>query len=67
MLCLVACQNDLDKVAAIELELSAPDRITTTAEYLYSDSGRVSNRLRAGRIAEWSSGEGKRTEMNDGV
>lgn len=67
MLCLVACQNDLDKVAAIELELSAPDRITTTAEYLYSDSGRVSNRLRAGRIAEWSSGEGKRTEMSDGV
>lgn len=64
---LCSCQNDLDKVAAIEVELNAPDRITSTAEYLYSDSGRVTNRLRAGRIAEWSTGERKRTEMSDGV
>lgn len=64
---LCGCQNDLDKVAAIEVELNAPDRITSTAEYLYSDSGRVTNRLRAGRIAEWSTGERKRTEMSDGV
>lgn len=63
----VACENDLDKVAAVEVEQSAPDRITTQAEYLYSDSGRVTNRLRAGRIAEWSSGERKRTEMSEGV
>jgi LPS export ABC transporter protein LptC len=64
---LCGCQNDLDKVAAIEVELNAPDRITSAAEYLYSDSGRVTNRLRAGRIAEWSTGERKRTEMSDGV
>lgn len=64
---LCGCQNDLDKVAAIEVELNAPDRITSTAEYLYSDSGRVTNRLRAGRIAEWSTGERKRTEMSEGV
>jgi LPS export ABC transporter protein LptC len=64
---LCGCQNDLDKVAAIEVELNAPDRITSTAEYLYSDSGRVTNRLRAGRIAEWSTGDRKRTEMSDGV
>ncbi|MBL7954337.1 MAG: LPS export ABC transporter periplasmic protein LptC [Flavobacteriales bacterium] len=64
---LCSCQNDLDKVAAIEVELNAPDRITSTAEYLYSDSGRVTNRLRAGRIAEWSTGERKRTEMSEGV
>ena len=64
---LCGCQNDLDKVAAIKVELNAPDRITSTAEYLYSDSGRVTNRLRAGRIAEWSTGERKRTEMSDGV
>lgn len=63
----VACQNDLDKVAAVEVGLHAPDRITTEAEYLYSDSGRVTNRLRAGRIAEWTTGENKRTEMSDGV
>lgn len=66
-LVLCGCQNDLDKVAAIEVELNAPDRITSTAEYLYSDSGRVTNRLRAGRIAEWSTGERKRTEMSEGV
>lgn len=64
---LVACQNDLDKVAAVDVEQNAPDRTTTQAEYFYSDSGRVTNRLRAGRIAEWSTGERKRTEMSEGV
>lgn len=63
---LAACKNDLDKVAAVEVEQSAPDRITQQAEYLYSDSGRVTNRLRAGRIAEWST-EPKRTELSEGV
>lgn len=64
---LAGCQNDLDKVAAVEVQQSAPDRITTQAEYLYSDSGRVTNRLRAGRIAEWSNGDSERTEMSEGV
>ncbi len=62
-----ACHNDLDKVAAVEVELNSPDRITTQAEYLYSDSGRVTHRLRAGRIAQWSGMEGQRTEMSEGV
>ncbi len=64
---LLACQNDLDKVAAVEVDLNAPDRITTEAEYFYSDSGRVTNQLRAGRIAQWSTGQQERTEMSDGV
>ncbi|MEZ4789580.1 MAG: LPS export ABC transporter periplasmic protein LptC [Flavobacteriales bacterium] len=64
---LPACQNDLDKVAAVEVGRNAPDRITTEAEYFYSDSGRVTNRLRAGRIAQWSTGQQERTEMSDGV
>jgi LPS export ABC transporter protein LptC len=62
----VSCSNDLDKVAAIEVEASAPDRVTLNAEYLYTDSGRVRNRLRAGRIAEWAT-EPKRTELSEGV
>ncbi|MBX2971533.1 MAG: LPS export ABC transporter periplasmic protein LptC [Flavobacteriales bacterium] len=62
-----ACQNDLDKVAAVEVQQTAPDRITTQAEYLQSDSGRVTNRLRAGRIAQWSTGDRERTEMSEGV
>ena len=63
---LVSCQNDLDKVAAVELPAAVPDRVTTKAEYFYSDSGVVRNRLRAGRIVEWS-GKPGRTELNDGV
>jgi LPS export ABC transporter protein LptC len=68
LLCLglTACKNDLDRVAAIELERGGPDRITYTAEYLYSDSGRVTNRIRAGMISEFM-GEHPRTEMSEGV
>jgi LPS export ABC transporter protein LptC len=62
----VSCKNDLDKVAAVEVQRAAPDRITTGAEYLFTDSGMVRNRLRAGRIAEWST-EPQRTELTDGV
>lgn len=61
-----SCTNDLDKVAAIEVSTTSPDRITRNAEYLYTDSGVVRNRLRAGRIAEWTQ-EPKRTEMTEGV
>lgn len=63
---LFACKNDLDRVAAIEVPANGPDRITTDAEYLYSDSGTVRNRVRAGTISEFS-GEHPRTEMTDGV
>lgn len=62
----VSCKNDLDKVAAVDVGGTAPDRITTEAEYLFTDSGRVRNRLRAGRIAEWRE-EPQRTEMSEGV
>lgn len=61
-----SCKNDLDKVAAVEVAGSSPDRITLNAEYLFTDSGHVRNRLRAGRISEWAN-DPKRTEMTDGV
>ncbi|HRH67883.1 MAG TPA: LPS export ABC transporter periplasmic protein LptC [Flavobacteriales bacterium] len=65
-LVLAGCRNDLDKVAAVEVASSSPERITHNAEYLYSDSGHVRNRLRAGRIAEWAT-DPKRTELSGGV
>lgn len=63
---LLSCKNDLDKVAAVELPAAVADRVTTNAEYLYSDSGVLRNRLRAGRIAEWSVST-KRTEITEGL
>lgn len=63
---LLSCTNDLDKVAAVEVVGSSPERITRNAEYLYTDSGVVRYRLRAGRIAEWTL-EPKRTELSGGV
>jgi LPS export ABC transporter protein LptC len=59
------CKNDLDRVAAIDVPASAPDRITIHAEYLYSDSGRVTNRLRAGKIEEYLVKDQERTELSD--
>lgn len=63
---LLACKNDLDRVAAIDVPADGPDRITTQAEYLYSDSGKVRNRMRAGTILEYG-GAAPRTELKDGV
>lgn len=63
---LMSCKNDLDRVAAIEVGNNGPDRITTRAEYIYSDSGAVRNRLRAGTISEYS-GAKARTELTNGV
>ncbi|MBL0129062.1 MAG: LPS export ABC transporter periplasmic protein LptC [Flavobacteriales bacterium] len=63
---LASCKNDLDKVAAVELPELVPDRVTTGAEYLYSDSGIVRDRLRAGRIAEWRT-KPERTEITEGL
>ncbi len=62
----VSCVNDLDRVAAVEVPHAAADRITTDAQYLFTDSGLVRNRLRSGRIAEWSAAP-KRTELSDGL
>lgn len=67
MVCLfLSCKNDLDRVAAIEVPANSPDRITTHAEYLYSDSGLVRNRIRAGTISEFK-GPPPHTELSDGV
>lgn len=66
LLLLTACKNDLDKVAAVEVPANAPDRITRQATYTITDSGRVRNRLEAGRIAEWTTGT-RRTEITDGL
>ncbi len=63
---LLSCKNDLEKVAAVELPEAVPDRVTKQAEYLYSDSGIVRNRLRAGTITEWGGADG-RTELSDGL
>ena len=63
---LVSCTNDLDRVAAVEVPVSAPDRVTHGAEYLFSDSGVVRNRLRAGRIEERTEGV-RRTTIEDGL
>lgn len=62
----VSCVNDLDRVAAVAIPKAAADRVTIDAEYIFTDSGAVRNRLRSGRIAEWST-EPKRTELSDGL
>lgn len=64
---LVACKNDLDQLASIDVEADAPDRITQGVEYFYSDSGYLRNRLRAGRVEEFMAEERQRTRMSGGV
>lgn len=61
------CSNDLDRVAAVELPAEAPDRTTSDAEYFYSDSGQLTNRLRVGRISEFTAKERRRTELSEGL
>lgn len=63
---LPACKNDLDRVRAVEVPENGPDRITTGAEYLYSDSGLVRNRVRAGTVSEFG-GDHPHTELSNGV
>lgn len=63
----MACTNDLDRVASVEVAADAPDRITSDAEYLFTDSGRLQNRLRAGRIAEHLAKDRRRTDLSEGV
>ncbi len=64
---LLGCKNDLDQLAEVDMDAAAPDRVTTRAEYFYSDSGIVRNRLRAGRVEEFMSENRQRTEMSEGV
>lgn len=64
---LTACKNDLDELAQVDVHAGAPDRVTTNAEYLYSDSGIVRNRLHAGRIEEYLATQDRRTVMSEGV
>lgn len=66
-LALAGCKNDLDQLALIDIGATSPDRITTSAEYYYSDSGRVRNRLRAGRVEEFLADQHEHTDMSDGV
>jgi len=62
-----ACKNDLDQLAEVDMDATGPDRITTRAEYFYSDSGIVRNRLRAGRVEEYMPEARQRTVMSEGV
>jgi LPS export ABC transporter protein LptC len=62
-----ACKNDLDQLARVDMDATAPDRVTTGAEYFYSDSGIVRNRLRAGKVEEYMTEERQKTVMSDGV
>lgn len=62
---LLSCRNDLDKVAAVEVPRSAPDRTTTNAVYDFSEGGHVRNRLFAGKVAEWNADP--RTELSEGL
>ncbi len=64
---LLGCKNDLDQLAEVDMSATAPDRVTIHAEYLYSDSGIVKNRLRAGRVEEYMPEDRQRTEMSEGV
>ncbi|MBP8822729.1 MAG: LPS export ABC transporter periplasmic protein LptC [Flavobacteriales bacterium] len=66
VLLLPACKNDLDRVAAMEVADGGPYRVTTEGEYLYSDSGRVRNKVRAGRILEFN-GDKPQTLLEEGV
>jgi LPS export ABC transporter protein LptC len=66
LLAFVSCRNDLNEIAAVVVPGNAPDRVTKHAEYYYSDSGYVHNRLRAGIIQEFM-GPPRRTEMSEGV
>ncbi|MCB0795302.1 MAG: LPS export ABC transporter periplasmic protein LptC [Flavobacteriales bacterium] len=67
LIMLAACKNDLDRVAAVEVSDSGPDKVTFNAVYLFTDSGRIQNRLAAGRIEEFMHREDRRTELGDGL
>ena len=63
---LVSCQDDLHSVEKVELDQDPPDRTIDNAEYFYSDSGLVRNRLRAGKVMEYHL-DTPYTLLSDGV
>lgn len=67
VLLLAACKNDLDQLAAIQVDAEAPDRVTQQVEYLYSDSGVVRNRLHAGRVSEYLTKGTEHTDLDQGI
>jgi len=64
---LSSCKNDLDELARVDVHAGAPDRTTTDAEYLYSDSGIVRNRLHANKVEDFMAAPGRRTVLTDGM
>ena len=67
LFCLLSFKNDLDRVAAVQVADGGPDRITEGADYYYSDSGLVRNRLQAGKVSEFTTTKPQRTEMEEGL
>ena len=62
----VSCQSDLERAEKVRLAKDDADRTIKDAEYFYSDSGVVKNRLRAGTLQEYFH-EPPITELSDGV
>ena len=65
-LILVSCENDLEKAEKVPMPHDAAERTVEHAEYFYSDSGIVRNRLRAGLLEEFFT-DTQRTELSRGV
>ena len=64
---LLSCKNDLDRVASVQVVDGGPDRVTEGADYYYSDSGLVRNRLQAGKLSEFTTAKPQRTELEGGL
>lgn len=63
---LFSCQDGLEGIEAVQLKGDIPDRTIEDAEYFFSDSGEVQNRLRAGLVFEFHS-DTPYTELSQGV
>ncbi len=63
---LVSCQNDLEIAQKVPMPEDAAERTVEHAEYFYTDSGLVKNRLRAGLLEEFFT-DTQRTELSLGV
>jgi len=63
---LISCENDLQQVQAIDIDRSGPERTTYNAEYFFSDSGTVKNRLVATKV-EMFRGDSNFTRIDDGL
>ncbi len=63
---LISCKNDLQQVRAIDIDRSGPERTTFNAEYFFSDSGTIKNRLKATKV-EMFQGDSNFTRISDGL